>query len=214
MTLRLTSTNLIALSLSLASALYCASISADTGYSRYEVKNLLRFKIAAIKELAADPVIVDEVRKRNEQNIKLSDIQALDRSWSEYSSDHPEKRKMFSTKAGRMLKDQVEFDSSIFSEIFLTDNQGANITAWPVTSDYWQGDEAKWHRSFNNGEGDVYIGRLEYDESSQSNAIQISVPVMDDNRAIGVLIAGIKLSYLQAKYLSSKFRDSFSDPSD
>ncbi len=180
---------------------------ADTTLSRYEVKNLLRFKIKAIQELASHPDVIKETRERNAEEIPLANIFRIDEAWASYPDDHPQKLKMYSSPAGRLLKGHVEFQDSIYSEIFLTDSQGANITAWPLTTDYWQGDEVKWHRSFNAGAGDVYISNLAFDESSQTNAIQISVPVMDDGKAIGVLVAGIKLSFLQAKYLHSRHKD-------
>lgn len=182
-------------------ALIHRTSTAETALSRYEIKNLLRHHIATIQEIAQNPHIIKEINQRNSEKISLEKIKQLDALWPTVTIDHPLKQSMFISPAGRYLKSRVEFENSIFSEIFLTDNQGANITAWPITSDYWQGDEAKWQRSFNEGRGDIYIGNLEYDESTQTDAIQISVPVIQNRRAIGVIIAGIKLSHLQAKYL-------------
>lgn len=185
-------------------SLFTTTVYTHTNLSRYEIKSLLRHKIASINEVAYNPIVISEVKKRNSLNIPMDIVLKIDKSWSSYPIDHPVKKEMYETTVGKYLRTRVEFESSIFSEIFLTDNQGANITAWPITTDYWQGDEAKWRRSFNNGKGDTYIGKLEYDKSSATYAVQISVPVMDNKKAIGVLIAGIKLSYLQAKYLNKK----------
>jgi len=181
---------------------------ADNSLSRYEIKHLLRHKISSIKDLTENPRIIAAVRRHNAKNITLKSIIEVDKQWSSYDDSHPQKKKMYQSIIGLYLKNLVEFEKSIYSEIFLTDNQGANITAWPITSDYWQGDENKWSRAFNSGTGSIYIGQLEYDESSNANAVQISIPVMDDGKAIGVLIAGIKLTYLQAKYLNSTTRNS------
>ncbi len=180
---------------------------ADSRLSTFEIKNLLRHKIANVIELAENPQIITEVIQRNQLNQSLDDIKKIDNEWKNYTSDHPVIQSMHSSKAGAYLKSRVEDKDSVFSEIFLTDMQGANITAWPITSDYWQGDEAKWNRSYNNGKGEIHIGKLEFDESSQHNAIQVSVPIMNNGVAIGVLIAGIKISYIQAKYLNSKYKN-------
>lgn len=174
---------------------------ADSGLSRYEIKYLLRHKIDALKAIASKPEIINAVIHNNEKQISFDKIADIDSQWNSFSIDHPQKKRMYSSNAGVILKAQVEANSSDYSEIFVTDNQGANVAAWPVTSDYWQGDEAKWRRSFNNGSGKIYIGNIEFDESSQSTSIQISVPVMHKDRTIGVLIGGIKLSELQARYL-------------
>lgn len=43
-----------------------------------------------------------------------------------------------------------------YAEIFVMDNQGANVAMSDKTSDYWQGDEDKFVRSFAGGEGKVF----------------------------------------------------------
>lgn len=190
--------------LTMFSLLASTNLFAENNLSRYEIKNLLRNKISTIIELTENPQIIEEVKQQNSKHIPLKSIKEIDKLWQSYDINHPVKKTMYASKTGSYLKSLIEFEQSIYSEIFLTDNQGANITAWPITSDYWQGDEAKWSRAFNRGQGDIFIGELEYDESSEANAIQISVPIMNEGRAIGVLIAGIKLTYLQAKYLHSR----------
>lgn len=176
---------------------------AESGLSRYEIQNLLRHKIAELKQLASRPDVISAVLQSNQQNTPVETILKIDREWSNYSINHPYKEKMYSTSTGKIIRQFVEHEESSFSEILLTDNQGANVAAWPITTDYWQGDEAKWHRSFNNGNGEDYIGNVEFDESSQSKAIQVSIPVVHESMTIGVLIGAIKLSDLQAKYLKT-----------
>ena len=71
---------------------------------------------------------------------------------------------------------------------------GLNVGQSDVTSDYWQGDEAKWQRSFNEGRGALYIGEIAWDESADSMLVQISVPIMIDDSAIGALTVGKTVS--------------------
>ena len=105
---------------------------------------------------------------------------------------------MQQNSAGKFLKRQVERSTS-FNEAFLTDNQGANVAAFPATSDYWQGDEEKWTASFHNGNGILFIGPLETDQSTQTLAVQVSAPVFDRGRTIGVLVVGVTFTYLEAR---------------
>jgi hypothetical protein len=86
-----------------------------------------------------------------------------------------------------------------YGEAFLTDKKGANVAAYPATSDYWQGDEEKFTASFNDGRGKIFIGAVEYDESSNTHAAQVSVPVVDKGKAIGVLIVGVTVDYIAWK---------------
>ena len=86
-----------------------------------------------------------------------------------------------------------------YNEAFLTDNQGANVAAFPPTSDYFQGDEEKWSESFNEGSGRVFIGPVELDESTGVRAVQISAPVLDQGRTIGVLVVGITVEHIESR---------------
>ncbi len=181
----------------------CTSLQAENAISHYQLKNLLRHKIAAMQQLVQNPQLIEEVRKHNARDLSLEEIQHKDSRWQDRQYHHEVAKQMYQSAIGRRLRALVELNDSIYSEIFLTDNRGANIASWPITTDYWQGDEAKWINCFNNGKGDIYIGELEFDDSSHNYAVQISVPVLDNSQAIGVLIAGIKLSYLQAKYLQT-----------
>ena len=189
--------------LTIALCCFATTAATESNFSRYEIKNLLRTKISSIQDVVKNPELIREVKSHNDKNLSLQSILKIDAQWKASNQLSPVKTTMYTGKTCHYLKALVEFDNSIFSEIFLTDNQGANICAWPLTSDYWQGDEAKWSQAFNHGKGDIYIGNLEFDTSSNTNAIQISVPVMEKGKAIGVLVAGIKLTYLQAKYLNS-----------
>ena len=70
---------------------------------------------------------------------------------------------------------------------------------WLHTSDYWQGDEEKWIDCWNGGNGKIYIGALKLDESTNTVAAQVSAPVLDRGKTIGVLIVGVTINYLQTK---------------
>jgi hypothetical protein len=93
---------------------------------------------------------------------------------------------------------RVENNSAI-DEVFLTDNQGANVAAYPPTSDYWQGDEEKWTASYNGGNGVVFIGPLELDESTNKTQVQVSAPIVSNEKTIGVLILGVSVDYISAQ---------------
>ena len=62
------------------------------------------------------------------------------------------------------------------------DNQGANVAMTDKTSDYWQGDEAKFKKSYHNGKGTVFVDEVEFDDSSQAYLVQVSVPVKDGDK--------------------------------
>ena len=92
-------------------------------------------------------------------------------------------------------------------EVFVTDKYGANVGATNRTSDYYQADEKWWQGAYNAGQGGVYIGQPEYDESSATYAVNVAIPVQAHGtpEVIGVLRTTIREAALSAALLSSHF---------
>jgi hypothetical protein len=63
----------------------------------------------------------------------------------------------------------------------------------------WQGDEAKFQKAMNKGVGAVVIDALQFDESAQMELIQVTVPVMLQEEAIGAVTFGIDPKKLLGK---------------
>ena len=95
-------------------------------------------------------------------------------------------------------KEAVKGERSLYAEIFVMDKQGCIVAETDKTSDYWQGDEDKFVKSFAGGEGAVFIDKPAFDESTRGYLIQVSVPVLDPQteEAIGAMTAGIDLDYM------------------
>jgi len=184
---------LFAISLGAAVAVHAqAKIDAES------LDALLRVKVRTVQHMALNHLLVRAALQQNQQQLPLEEIKKRDGSWRGTNELTPFKQSLQSNKSGRFLKNTVTRLSSL-NEAFLTDNQGANVAAYPATSDYWQGDERKWSASFNDGAGKVFIGELELDESTQTYAVQISAPVIDRGETIGVLIVGVTFSYVESK---------------
>ena len=170
--------------------------------SQEELQEILKPRIDGLTFLAKNAMLLDAVRDQNRQDMSLDQIQAIDAQWRAGSS--PLIEELQNNKAGSFLKNIIIQQADVYSEAFLTDNQGANVATYPATSDYWQGDESKFTEAFNSGQGTVYIGGVEFDESTQANSVQISVPMIYNDETIGVLIIGVKVSVLEAEKLKNK----------
>ena len=175
--------------------------SGHEAFSQTQLQRLLRTKIETVTELAHNPTIVRAVRAQNAQPQSPAQIAARDEEWRQTNEVTPFKKSLQENEVGRYFHNLIDFNDSIYNEAFLTDASGANVAAYPITSDYWQGDEKKWTAAFNDGKGATFVSPVAFDESTQTPAIQISVPVMDEGEAIGVLVVGVKLTYVQARYL-------------
>ncbi len=69
------------------------------------------------------------------------------------------------------------FDYELFGEIFVTNKYGANIGLTQITSDYYQADEEWWMKGKENG---VYIGDVEFDNSSAIYSTTIAIRIDDE----------------------------------
>jgi len=148
-----------------------------------------------------DPVIVAAVKAQNIESARLdpASIEALDQTWrSEAGSDgHPMIDKVLASPLSIFLrKKQDESDGSI-TEIFVIDASGLNVGQSDITSDYWQGDEAKFIEGMRAVDGHVFVDIAEKDESTQMVQSQASVAITDESgRPIGVITVGINLDQL------------------
>ena len=81
---------------------------------------------------------------------------------------------------------------SVFTEVFLTNEYGANIGQSGKTTDYRQDDEDWWQKAKVNG---ISIGKAEYDESAKADIIPIGIRITDeDGNFVGVLKAALSVS--------------------
>lgn len=148
-----------------------------------------------LKAWAQDPLFVAAAVAQNNQHLSMAEITKRDEAW-------------MAGKAAQLIKEmttgacadhlrQLTGTSPFYSETFVMDDQGALVCANMQTSDYWQGDEAKWQRSFNGGKGAVFIDRPKLDDSSKEHLAQISLPIMQNGRAIGAITVGIDIDKIK-----------------
>jgi hypothetical protein len=187
------------LSALLLAALLAPGLAAAQGeIDESELQELLRIKMRTVQHMALNPKLIAAVRRQNAEKLDLNSIKQRDNDWKASKNLTPFKRSLQENGAGKMLKRYVNRNPSL-NEAFLTDNQGANVAAFPATSDYWQGDEEKWTASFNEGDGKVFLGPVERDESTNTLAVQVSAPLFHQGETIGVLVVGVTFDYLNAK---------------
>src|SRR5206468_10715851 len=100
---------------------------------------------------------VAAVSAQNNQQRTMTEITRRDDAWMAGKAEPLIKEMTTGPCADRLRA--LTATSPVYGETFLMDNQGALVCANQRTTDYWQGDEAKWQRSFNKGSGGVFIDR-------------------------------------------------------
>jgi hypothetical protein len=146
---------------------------------------------------AQDPVLIDAIAAQNGRTagFDAAQIETLDQQWrAEVGTGASEMvDAVLMNAAADFLRGQMEASAGMVTEIFIMDALGLNVAASGPTSDYWQGDEAKFQETFGVGAGAVHYSEIEFDESSQSYSVQISITLSDPatGAPVGAMTVGV-----------------------
>ncbi|HEY3064474.1 MAG TPA: hypothetical protein VGL09_01700 [Methylomirabilota bacterium] len=141
---------------------------------------------------AANATIVNAVAEQN----RKGPITGLDNAkWKVTRRSDPVVTAFQSNAAGQFLKTKVAETKGAISEAFLSAAQGEKVAFVEKTTSYIHKGAPKFDVPLTTGR--AWQGQAEFDESTQTYAIQISVPVLGDGKPVGVLVVGVNLSHLQ-----------------
>ncbi|MFH1771190.1 MAG: PDC sensor domain-containing protein [Candidatus Omnitrophota bacterium] len=189
--------------ITVAGVLVFASASSAWAQDEKVSKNITRIAEKEIVALAGESVVVDAVKDANREAVKsLDEIMKLDKRWRATEGVDEWIGGFMNNPCADYLK-KVQRSAKkgaqdLYSEMFVMDKQGNIVAETNKTSDYWQGDEDKFKKSFADGEGSIFIDEPSFDESTQTYLVQVSVPILDPDteKAIGAMTVGINLDVL------------------
>ena len=146
-----------------------------------------------LAKMGEDATIVAAVKAQNAQGITMDQIKKLDEEWIATKKAGQKPALMVEKMNNDCAKylNGLKAKNAYITEIFVTDNQGGNVCQTDPTSDYWQGDEAKFTKVFN---GAPIASDVEVDDGI--NVSQASVPVVDGGKHIGTITIGINVDKL------------------
>ncbi|QKV17697.1 hypothetical protein [Oricola thermophila] len=183
----------------LAALLLAASPAAAGGE---HVPAVTDYADAVIRPWIDDPAIVAAVKAQNEATGRLTqeEIEALDMQWrlGVAGGDRSMIDEALSSELSVLLRQRQAEARGVITEIFVTDAKGLNVGQSVVTSDYWQGDEAKWQMTYGTGDADaVFVDNARKDESTGMLQAQVSMTIADEKgEPIGAITVGIDLDAL------------------
>ncbi|MBW8012126.1 MAG: GAF domain-containing protein [Chloroflexi bacterium] len=146
--------------------------------------------IAFADALDEEETILAGNARYSDLQTSIEDEMALkDEQWSNASYDDPLIQSVLSNYLAEDLGYYLEAFSEYYAEVFITDQYGANVAAVERTSDYYQADEGWWQAAYADGDGAVYLGEAEYDESSGVWGVNIAVPIVsnESGEVIGIM---------------------------
>ena len=149
-----------------------------------------------LARIAAMPEIIAVIQARNAvtAGYTAAQIAAADQSWQSElgQTEMPTVAPIMASAASEFLRSQVVASNGLIAEVFVMDARGLTAAASAPTSDFWQGDEAKFTETFGKGAGSFLIGDVEFDDSSQTYSAQVSAIILDP--ATATPIGAITLS--------------------
>ncbi len=155
-----------------------------------------------LNSIVSDAKVVSAINAQNAKTSSLDEaaIITLDKKWraETKAGSKPMIDGVLANDLSQHLMGVAEQSEGLFTEIFVMDAKGLNVGQSAVTSDYWQGDEAKWKKTFLAGSGAVFIDKVEEDESTQTFQTQVSLAITDPatGKPVGAVTFGINIEQL------------------
>jgi len=184
------------------SAVLWAGAFSSQAFAQDHVGPVTDYVKSNVESWLSDPVVISAINEQNAAHAGLSqaDIDALDKQWRAEvdAGSKPLIDKVLGNALSKFLAaKQAEADGMI-TEAFVMDNKGLNVGQSEITSDYWQGDEAKWQKTYPAGSGAIFVDEVDKDESTQLLQSQVSISISDPGTgaAIGAITLGINVEGL------------------
>nr|WP_321443597.1 hypothetical protein [uncultured Cohaesibacter sp.] len=160
---------------------------------------------AAIDKWLNNDIVWVSVRAHNGLygNVDQAKVDALDKQWRDERKQ--EKKPLIASTLSSPLSvylTRMQGQSlGLFVEIFVMNKKGLNVGQSSITSDFWQGDEAKFQKTFDVGPTAVFIDEPEWDEDNHIWRMQINKSLVDpaNNELIGAATIEVNLTELERR---------------
>ena len=156
-----------------------------------EIRAQIDTQKRVLAQIAKDPTLVSAVRAQNAKG-PVPDL--TNRKWRSLKPADPIVSAFQQSPAGLLLARKKAASNGIFNELFLCAAKGEKVAFVEKPSTYLHKGEPKFDIPMS---GKAWEGTPEFDKSSRSHAIQISTPVFDKGKPIGVLVAGVSMRVMK-----------------
>jgi hypothetical protein len=167
---------------SLACAVLAAALQAPS--DAVHVRRFAGDRVSLLKSVAGDAQVLRAVQAKNAAAESPDQIRRIDEEWSRNTAFALRKELTGNACAAR-VRELTRHDPSIV-EVIVMDRQGANVCVTRETSDYWQGDEPKFKKTFGEAR-DVFVDAPAFDASSGVHAIQVGATMFDGRTPVGAV---------------------------
>jgi len=159
-------------------------------------------QIEDIHNWLKNPVVEISIMAQNKKysSISQADIDALDKQWraERKAEDQPLVAAILSSPLSNYLTQIQAGSGGLYTEIFVMDAKGLNVGQSSITSDFWQGDEGKFQKTFPKGKGAIFIDEAELHEGTKTWRTQVNLTITDKqtDKPIGAITVEYNLTEL------------------
>lgn len=161
-------------------------------------QGVLAYVTANVKPFLSDPVVVNAVKAQDMEHAKINNVEIdkADIGWTERTDKQLIDSKMNNPLSEFLRKKKAAGDGIIF-EIFIYDSKGLNVGETDLTQDYYQGDEAKYWKTYGTAPNAIFIDKVEKDHGTNVSQASLTVTDPQSGNAIGAVTVGIDVDKLK-----------------
>jgi hypothetical protein len=191
----------------------CAALTAlplllAAGRTEADERLLREYMVDEIRQWASSPVVTLTLEASNQRYAALDQagIDALDRQWraERETDDQPLITAVLSSPLSSYLTKIQARSRGLYTEIFVMDARGLNAGQSAITSDFWQGDEDKWLKTFPVGPEALFIDTVEVNEQTGTENVQMNFPITQDGEVVGAITVEVNLTELRRRHEAGK----------
>ncbi len=160
------------------------AVAAQTAQPAGVDKRLHAGLIKRLTEALSHPAVLMTLESRNKAagDVSQDEIDALDKQWraETKSEDQPLITAVLTGPLSGYLLQMQAGSLGLYSEIFVMDANGLNAGQSAITSDYWQGDEGKFQKTYDVGAGAIFIDDAEFHEGTGTWRQQVNMSITND----------------------------------
>jgi hypothetical protein len=160
-----------------------------------------------IQEFISAEIVTVSVQAQNARLNELTQdkIDALDNQWKaeREAADKPLIAATLSSPLSVYLARIQGKSLGLYPEIFVMDQNGLNVGQSSVTSDFWQGDEDKFQKTYDVSDDAIFIDAAEWDDELKIWRNQVSFTLLDSaKKKIGAVTVELNLTELERRALA------------
>lgn len=160
------------------------------------VREMALARVLKARAVAADPEVLKAITAKNATHETMDEVHRKDKEWMA-NPQSPLRKELSGSACAQRVRDLTKDDPAIV-EVIVMDRQGANVCVSRETSDYWQGDEAKFQKTYG-ADKEVFVDEPAFDASTGTYAVQLSVMVTDGRAKVGALTLTLRVRKGEAK---------------